>query len=210
MRWFLVPLYWQEGRVEDAERVLEANWDHLDPCRPTSYLDQTMKLVQAHIRLRQGGEPVPGFRKSIVEQAEETAGQDDRIWLARANLAISQGAFDEGARWLAACRRRRPEDVAVWKAYLEWAMATNQRRAEVREALKHLPAAESNPAQVDRLRAWLAARRGDAASERRALERLVAYAPDRLRRLGPAGRAGDPGRPAGRRRGHPAAEVRAR
>ena len=30
LRWFLVPLYWQEGRVEDAERVLEANWDHLD------------------------------------------------------------------------------------------------------------------------------------------------------------------------------------
>ena len=89
-----------------------------------SYLDQTMKLVQAHIRLRQGGEPVPGFRKSILEQADKTAGQDDRIWLARANLAISQGAFDEGARWLAACRRRRPEDVAVWKAYLEWAMAT--------------------------------------------------------------------------------------
>jgi enediyne biosynthesis protein E4 len=194
LRWFLVPLYWQEGRVEDAERMVEAIWDHLDRSLD-SYLDQTMKLVQAHIRLSQGGEPVPGFRKSTLEQAEKTGAADDRIWLARANLAIGQGSFDEAARWLSACRRQRPEDVPVWKAYLAWAMATS-RVAEVREALKHVPAAESTPAQVDRLAAWLAAHRGDAESERRALERLVAHAPadfsawDRLAEL--ASRTGRP------------------
>src|SRR5262249_26252872 len=159
----------QEGRVEDAQRLVEANWERLDRTLD-NYLDQTMKLVQAHIRLSQGGEPVPGFRQSILDQAGKVAGEDDRIWLARANLAISRGASDEAARWLAACRRRRPQDVPVWKAYLAWAMATS-RGAEVREALEHLPAAESTPAQVERLAAWLAARRGDVASERRALER---------------------------------------
>lgn len=107
LRWFLVPLYWQEGRVEDAERMVEAIWDHLDRSAD-GYLDQTMKLVQSHMRLSQGGEPVPGFRQLTLEHAETTGSRDDRIWLARANLAIDRGAFDEAARWLAACRRQRP------------------------------------------------------------------------------------------------------
>jgi tetratricopeptide (TPR) repeat protein len=123
------------------------------------------------------------------------APEDDRIWLAKANLAISQGAFDEAARWLDSCLRRRPEDVPVWNAYLRWAMATN-RVAEVQKALRHIPADATTPAQVDRLAVWLAAHRGDVASERRALERLVADAPadlaawDRLAEL--AGAAAQP------------------
>jgi thioredoxin-like negative regulator of GroEL len=202
LRWFLVPLYWQEGRVEDAERMVEATWDHLNRSAD-GYLDQTMKLLQAHQRLSQGGEPVAGFRQSVLEQVGKMATEDDRIWLAQANLAISRGAFAEGAHWLAKCRRRRPEDVPVWNAVLRWAMATS-RLAEVREALKHLPAAGSTPAQVDRLAAWLAAHRGDAAAERRALERLVAHAPaelaawDRLAEL--TARAGEPDRAAAIRR----------
>ncbi len=175
LRWFLVPFYWQEGRVEDAQRLLEASWDHLDR-RAENSLDETMKLVQAHWRIERAEEPAPGFRRSIVEQAGRVASQDDRVWLARASLAISRGAFDEAARWLAACLRRRPEDVPAWKAYLRWAMATNQ-VVEVRKALEHLPVAESTPAQVDRMVVWLAARGGDAAAERRALQQLVADAP---------------------------------
>ncbi len=175
LRWFLVPLYWQEGRDEEARRLLEAAWDHLDR-QVDSYLDQTMKLVQDYLRLDHEEEESPGFRQSVVEQAGRLAPKDDRIWLARASLAISRGAFDEAARWLESCLRSRPEDVPTWKAYLRWAMATNQ-IVEVAKALKHLPAAELTPAQVDRLAAWLAAHRGDAAAERRALQRLVADAP---------------------------------
>jgi enediyne biosynthesis protein E4 len=175
LRWFLVPFYWQEGRVEDAQRLLEASWDHLDR-RAENSLDETMKLVQTHWRIERAEEPAPGFRRSIVEQAGRVASQDDRVWLARANLAISRGTFDEAAQWLEACLRRRPEDVPAWNAYLRWAMATNQ-VGEVRKALEHLPVAESTPAQVDRMVVWLAARGGDAAAERRALQQLVADAP---------------------------------
>jgi enediyne biosynthesis protein E4 len=175
LRWFLVPFYWQEGRVEDAGRLLEADWDHLQRSAP-GFLEQAMKLVQAHLRLNLDEEPEPGFRRAFLKQAEKLAPDDDRIRLAKANLAISQGGFDEAARWLDLCRRARPEDVPVWKAYLRWAMATD-RVAAVREALRHIPADASTPAQVDRLAAWLAAHRGDLESERRAVERLVADAP---------------------------------
>jgi enediyne biosynthesis protein E4 len=178
LRWFLVPFYWQEGRVEEAERLLEADWDHLNRSSG-GFLDQTMNLVQAHMRLARGEDPDPGFRRAVLRQAEQMAPEDDRVWLAKANLAISQGAFDEAARWLNSCLQRRPEDVPVWQAYLRWAMATN-RVAEVQKALRHIPADATTPAQVDRLAVWLAAHVGDVASERRALERLVADAPDDL------------------------------
>jgi tetratricopeptide (TPR) repeat protein len=134
-----------------------------------------MKLVRDYLRLDRE-EEAPGLLRSLVEQAGRLAPQDDRVWLARASMAIGRGAFDEAARWLEACLRKRPEDGPTWRAYLNWAMATN-RVAGVRKALEHLPAAESTPAQVDRLAAWLADRRGDAAAERRALERVVAAAP---------------------------------
>jgi tetratricopeptide (TPR) repeat protein len=175
LRWFLVPLYWQQGRVDEARRLLESTWDHLDRS-VDSYLDQTMKLVQDYLRLDREEESAPGFRRSVVEQAGRLAPEDDRIWLARGSMAIDRGAFDEAAQWLAACLRKRPEDVPAWKAYLRWAMGTD-RFAEVRKALERLPATDSTPAQVDRLAAWLAAHRGDAAAERRALERVVADAP---------------------------------
>ena len=175
LRWFLVPFYWQEGRVEDAERLLEADWDHLQRSA-AGFLEQAMKLVQAHRRLTRAEEPEPGFRRAFLQHAEKLAPGDDRIWLAKANLAISQGTFDEAARWLDACLRHRAEDLPVWKAYLRWAMATN-RVAEVQAALRHIPAQASNPAQVHRLAAWLAAHGRDAAAERRALDRLVADVP---------------------------------
>ena len=43
--------------------------------------------------------------------------------------------------------------------------------------MTHLPAAESTPAEVHRLEAWLASRRGDVETERRELERLLAVDP---------------------------------
>ena len=73
---------------------------------------------------------------------------------------------------LDACRLRRPEDVPVWRARLSWGMATS-RIDVVDEALKHLPTTGSNPARVHRARAWLAAHRGDVASERQELELVI-------------------------------------
>jgi hypothetical protein len=86
------------------------------------------------------------------------------------------GFFDEAERWLSACLRRRPDDVPVWRARLDWAMAAD-RAAEAKEAMKHIPADQSSPAQVSKLEAWLAERGGDRAALRPALERLVAADP---------------------------------
>jgi glyoxylase-like metal-dependent hydrolase (beta-lactamase superfamily II) len=83
---------------------------------------------------------------------------------------------DEAARWLCACARRRPDDIAVWRARLDWAVATN-RVAEAREAMGHLPATTATPTRVQKLAADLAGRRGDLAAERNALEPLAALDP---------------------------------
>jgi tetratricopeptide (TPR) repeat protein len=192
LRWFLVPFYWQEGRVDEAERLLEADWNHLNRAAD-SFVDQSMKLVEAHMRLARGKGPEPGFRRTILRQAQQAAPGDDRLWLAKANLALSEGSLDEAARLLELCLRRRPDDVPVWKARLRWAMAT-KRIAEVQLALGRVPADATTRAEVDRLAAWLAAQKGDAQAERRALERLLADAPadiaawDRLGEL--AGQSG--------------------
>ena len=66
--------------------------------------------------------------------------------------------------------------MAVWRARLDWAVATD-RVAVARDALKHLPAADFSSAQIEKLAAWFAAHRGDADAERTCLERLIAADP---------------------------------
>jgi len=174
LRQFLAPLYRIEGRIEDALRLIEANWVLLNRSGRGGSR-QAIELLGLHVAQSTetaSAESVRAFLERIGGQASD----DDRIWLGKANLAIRQGSFDQAARWLDDCLRRRPEDLPVWRARLEWAMATG-RSAEAREALEHLPADRETPAQVHRLTAWFAARRGDAESERQALERLIAADP---------------------------------
>jgi enediyne biosynthesis protein E4 len=176
LRQFLAPLYWNQGRTEEAQRLVEANWESLNRAgRGGSAQAIEIELVRLHISLSVGMSSVEMVR-DFLEHAARSAPDDDRVWLGKANLAIRQGAYDEAARWLDACLKRHHEDVPIWRARLDWALATG-RVAEVRQALEHLPAGVSTPAQVHRLAAWLAARRGDAASERQALERLIAADP---------------------------------
>lgn len=47
----------------------------------------------------------------------------------------------------------------------------------MQEALKHLPAAGSTPAEIENLTAWFAAQRGDDEAEQQSLERLIAIDP---------------------------------
>ena len=54
---------------------------------------------------------------------EKADGDDDRVWLGRANVAIMTGRFAEAAPWLDRCAGRRPDDPAVWQARLDLAMA---------------------------------------------------------------------------------------
>jgi len=156
--------------------------------------EAAINLVRLHIEQRRTTNPVEAVR-SFLDRAARSAPEDDRVWLGKASLAIRAGSYDEAARWLDACLRRRPDDVPVWRARLLWAMAIG-RVPEARLATEHLPAAESTPVQVHKLVAWFAAQRGDAVSERGALESLVAADPadftalDRLIEL-----AGKDGRP---------------
>ena len=104
--------------------------------------------------------------RAALEQAGKLAPDDDRVWLGKANLAIRIGSFEEAARWLDACLQRRPDDSAVWRVRLDWAVATG-RVAEAREAISHLPVEDWNAMRsLTGSSAWLAARRGDVASER--------------------------------------------
>ena len=170
LRRFLAPLYRSEGRIGDALRLIEANWVVLNRAGRAGSR-QAIELLGLHIAQSMETAPAESVR-AFLERVEGQVSDDDRAWLGKANLAIRQGFFDDAARWLDACLRRHPDDVPVWRAKLEWAMATG-RTAAAREATEHLPADEATPAQVHRLAAWFAARRGDAESERRALERLI-------------------------------------
>ncbi len=164
---FLGLVYSLQGRVEERQRVIEACWDRLNEAGEGAS-DLAILLVRLHMQT-----PTIEEVRTFLDQAARSAPDDDRVWLGKSKLAICDGAYDEAARWLEVCLRRRSDDIPVWRARLDWALATH-RLADVRQAMEHLPAEDSTPAQVQRLTAWLAAHRGDLDSERRALERLVA------------------------------------
>jgi tetratricopeptide (TPR) repeat protein len=193
----LVPLFTELGRIDEAERFIEDRWERWNTLGEGAF-DPAIKMLRVHIDLTLKPAPVETIRTAL-DRAARLAPEDDRVLLGRAYLAIRTGAYDEAQRWLDACQRLRPDDVPVWRARLNWGMA-NQKIDVVHEALKHLPAAGSSPAQVHRLNAWLAAQRGDVAAERQELERLLAVDPaertalDRLVQL--AEKAGQPARAA--------------
>jgi tetratricopeptide (TPR) repeat protein len=182
----LVPMFSELGRIDEAERLIEDRWEHLNALGEGA-LEPAIKLLRLHIELTSKAAPVENVR-ALIDQAAGLAPEDDRVWLGRVNLAIRTGAHDEAGRWLDACQRRRPDDVPVWRARLSWGIATN-RVDVVQQTLTHLPAAESMPAQLHRLNAWLASKRGDVETERRELERLLVADPadltavDRLAQL---------------------------
>ena len=72
--------------------------------------------------------------------------------------------------------RTRPDDPVVWRARLELAEA----KADVDQAwkaLEHLPAAGFSEVEIARIRAWLASREHDPASETAALNALIKQDP---------------------------------
>jgi enediyne biosynthesis protein E4 len=193
----LAPIYHHQGRLDEAERLIETRWELLSE-HGEGALEPAIKLVRMHVELTSKPIPVVTLRAYFDELAG-LAPMDERVWLGQANLAIRLGAYEAAERLLDACQKRRPQDVPVWRARLSWGIATDQIDA-VQKALTHLPAAESNPAQLLRLNTWLTFKRGDVETERRELERPVAadpadrYALDRLAQL--AEKDGQPARAA--------------
>jgi thioredoxin-like negative regulator of GroEL len=182
----LGPIYSQQGRLEETLRLVRASWEALDRVGKGAS-EQAINLVRAYVDLRANPVPIEVIR-SALDQAGRSAPEDDRVWLGKANLAIREGSYEEASKWLDACQRKRSHDAPVWRARLNFGLAT-EGVATVREALAHLPADEWTPAEIQKLAAWLATRRGDADSERRALEALLAANPadpdalDRVARL---------------------------
>jgi tetratricopeptide (TPR) repeat protein len=154
-RWGLVLLLRMQGRFDEARRCLQAGFDQMSS--PIVTLQRLFKLDVDPF-------PVEGVRRAL-NRAGKQAPEDDRVWLARAHLAIRLGEFDQAKTWLDRCLARRPNDSAVWRMMLEWALATDQ-PAEVRRALPRLPVDEEPEGRVPALRAWLAAHRGDREAER--------------------------------------------
>jgi len=163
-------VYGREGRVEEAQKLIEAAWATLNEAGKGAS-EPAIILVRLHIELPSQTYSVEEIR-SILDQAGRLAPEDDRVWLGKANLAIRIGSHDEAGRWLDACLRSHPDDVSVWRSRLDWAMASN-RLEEALEAMRRLPSVEETPARAQRRAAWLAARGGDRKAERRALEYVI-------------------------------------
>ena len=174
LRVLLVPIYGEQGRIDEAEQLIEDRWEYLN-ARGEGALEPAIKLVREHIELTLKPPSVETIRADI-EDAAKRAPDDDRVWLGRANLAIRTGTSDEARQWLEKCEQRRPDDIAIWRAWLSWAIATN-RIDVVQQAMTHLEPAGAKPGQLHRQSAWLASQRGELETERRELEQVLVADP---------------------------------
>jgi tetratricopeptide (TPR) repeat protein len=165
-RYALFQLFFYQGRHDEMRRLLEEGWRWAPD--PAADLRDHWRIDNAAVGL----EPV----RAAVEEATRRAPDDDRVWLAQANVAILTGHYDDARRRLDSCLRRRPDDPAVWRARLRGARAAAD-LAEVRRALPHVPADRLSPSEWLDLRAWIAARLGRPGEERKALEDLVERVP---------------------------------
>jgi tetratricopeptide (TPR) repeat protein len=157
-RWGMVLLLRQQGRFDEARRWLEGGFDVM-----TSAVETLRRLYKLEV----DPFPVEGMRRGL-KRAGDLAPEDDRVWLAKAHLAIRLGDFAQAQEWLGRCLERRPGDLAVWRMTLDRALAAG-RMDDVERALGHLPASLEPAERVPALRAWLAANHGDRPGERLAL-----------------------------------------
>jgi tetratricopeptide (TPR) repeat protein len=169
----LLNLYKMQNRLDEARRLVREGWE--------TYPDRVGTL-QEFWRLDMASPILLEELRHVVEGAAKNAPDDDRVWLAQANLAMRTSRLEEAGRFLDKCLVRRPGDPAVWRARLDLATA-EQDVAAARQAFDHLPDGFVPPEELLSLRAWFAARAGDVKAERRALAKLVAIAPGRLAAL---------------------------
>jgi enediyne biosynthesis protein E4 len=156
-------LYRFQGRFDLVREIIRGSWSR----SPTPAGDLKELWVLDHTPM-----PVEAWRKSL----EAADGDDDRVWLGKANVEITTGRFDEAGPWLDRCLSRRPDDPAVWQARLDLAVATADEPG-FWNAVARLPAGRFGPPAVLKLRAWLMALRRNTAAEERELRALVAIEP---------------------------------
>ncbi|MFO0890381.1 MAG: FG-GAP-like repeat-containing protein [Isosphaeraceae bacterium] len=152
-----------EGRHRDVRRLIERAGDLSTWALRTCWLLDEQPV------------PVETIRQSL-DQAARGGADDDRVWLAEANLAIRQGDLESADRWLTRCESARPEDPVAAQARLDWAIAAD-RPGRASRALDTLGPANLAPDEVPALRAWFARRAADEGEEHTALAALVALQP---------------------------------
>jgi hypothetical protein len=159
-------VYWLTGRRDGYRRLLQEDAERMrdpsDILRTFWSLDHDPYKVESMTQ--------------ALGKAQRSAPDDDRVWLALADLATRVGHYEEAGDWLTRCERARPDDIDVWNARLRWAMAAD-RPDEAMRAASHIPAAGLSQSGLLALRAWLAARAGDRTAEQSALEELVRLEP---------------------------------
>jgi enediyne biosynthesis protein E4 len=171
-RWGLVLLLREEGRFDEARRVYV---EGVNPaCDPAATLAELYRLDHDPF-------PIEGVRQAM-ESAGRQAPDDDRVWLARAHLALRLGQLADAGRWLSACLERRPADDSVWRARLDWAMASGKPDL-VRHCLQHVPAGPDSDTLPWTVRAWFAQEQNDRAAELAAWQRLHELDPGDLKAL---------------------------
>jgi thioredoxin-like negative regulator of GroEL len=173
----LANVYGVQGRLDEAARLIEAEWDALNSIGEGTS-EKAINLVRLEMQLQRMSAAPEGTR-AYIEQALVKAPDDDRVSLGRANLAIRAGSLDEAARLLDACLLKQPDDLPIWRAKLNLALAANQLTAGLK-AMRHLPGDDFAPAEIHKLAAWIARERGQTDSETTALERLIAADPASL------------------------------
>ncbi len=159
----LIRLYRYQGRFHDVRPLIRASW-----CRAR----QPALVLKELWGFDLAPKPVD-LLKSSLRAADQ---DDDRVWLGWANHAILIGQFDEARSWLERCLSRRPDDLAVWQAQLDLALATGD-VGGFWTAAPHLPAARFDLAEVLAYGAWLAASNHDPEREERVLSSLIGCDP---------------------------------
>ena len=178
LRHLILILLGQQGRIDEARRLIESLWDDATIVRWADVADR-LAMLREHAGLDLETFPLEWNSTQLEGVAAPTADEDRRsLALARAYLAIRSGDFERAEGEIRSCLERWPNEPTTWKSRLDWAVAAD-RIDPARDALAHVPARLVDPARIAELRAWFARHRPDTPAERRALEDLVALDPGR-------------------------------
>jgi tetratricopeptide (TPR) repeat protein len=167
-RWALAELLLWEGRLDELRRLLQ-EIERVGSLRDRAAALRELWRLDSVVVAAEEVQPV-------LDQAARAAADDDRVWLARAELATRYGHPAEARRWLDQCRLQCPNDPVVWRAVLQWSLAA-QEPQEAACALAKLPTDRVTELERLSLRAWFAAQRNDPDAERFTLEELIAVDP---------------------------------
>ena len=181
-RHLLLVLLGQQGRISAARSLIEALWSEPAAISSADWVDR-LAMVREHAGLDLEPFPLEWNLSRLAVVGEPGAVAEQRaLTLARAYLATRGGDFQRAETELQSGLSRWPDDPMIWKARLDWAVATGRVEA-ARAASDHVPARLLDAVEILELRAWFARQRQDTPAERRALEELIAVEPGRITTL---------------------------